>query len=553
MDVEIIIATEESEAGRETLPLGDEDSQCTGKTILSMEPLQASTIQLDDVAVSPTGCSQYGDEVLLISSRLEDPPEVLVGAIGRGDVSSPMPSGETGLTAAMLGGHDDIFHLLLDVGADPNVRSRAGRLPLELAVVKRYPVQWVERLLAKNASPSVSDTGSGRSLLQCAWLQGSLELVQLLMTHGADPKLLPVELVLTTPDTQWLEMMLDAGASPEVEGQRSGLNILQLACLHGREDLVQLLLNRGVNVDGPAGSPRTARPLRLAMELQDEALRGRLADLLLQHRARVDAPDVYRYSPIFFACVQGDLDLVGRFLHHCPKPSTPVHPVEAFILLGHCSKAAALVKSHPVPLRQLLWAALCVQCSRCLRLCLDNGVDLDFLPTTTLIKQEYYTFILHKARGPYGLIDYAMADCQVAFEGFGHSLLKSGYDTEEIYALVIRANFSLKQFVQKTNSDAVHTFHNLLQKGYLQACHAFCLAGYIPVNFDYDMPRRTAPQSEQTLQVAHLQEVTTLPRTLLMSAVHVRRNQLCGNIIYKANQLKIPIALKSLITLDTWT
>ncbi|MFP4248170.1 MAG: ankyrin repeat domain-containing protein [Armatimonadota bacterium] len=83
----------------------------------------------------------------------------------------------------------DILSTLIDTGGNPEVRAEwSGRSPLELAV-ERGDMEMIRLLLAHGADPSaVSNEGpSAQPALHYAAENGMREVVELLLEHGADP------------------------------------------------------------------------------------------------------------------------------------------------------------------------------------------------------------------------------------------------------------------------------------------------------------------------------------------------------------------------------
>ncbi|HZO73843.1 MAG TPA: sigma-70 family RNA polymerase sigma factor [Ktedonobacteraceae bacterium] len=121
------------------------------------------------------------------------------------------PIGYTALHEAAVSGRTELTDLLLDFGANPNVRTKSGLTPLSLAILYNH-VDVVKLLLAHGAD--------ARGELCRATMRDYREIVQLLLADGV-----------------------------EVNAQgRSGRTALHWAALKGHRALVQLLLHYGADV-----------------------------------------------------------------------------------------------------------------------------------------------------------------------------------------------------------------------------------------------------------------------------------------------------------------
>jgi ankyrin repeat protein len=116
--------------------------------------------------------------------------------------------------------HTEIVRLLLEKGADPNLRSELYLSALENTTNK----QMMELLIASGADPN----------LRVSHFYSALELL-----CACSPK----------NDSSRVQLLLDAGADPNVRSQQT-LNALELACRRGKTDFVDLLLKTGAVVKG---------------------------------------------------------------------------------------------------------------------------------------------------------------------------------------------------------------------------------------------------------------------------------------------------------------
>jgi ankyrin repeat protein len=136
---------------------------------------------------------------------------------GGADLNQAGADNTTPLLIAVVNGHYDLASLLVERGANPNIADANGRTPLYAAIDLRN-VQWsqapapelpqaqhlamITKLLDAGADPSVkmvgmvghrgsfdmrwSDLKGGTSFSRAAW-NGDIEVMRLLLAHGADP------------------------------------------------------------------------------------------------------------------------------------------------------------------------------------------------------------------------------------------------------------------------------------------------------------------------------------------------------------------------------
>lgn len=162
-----------------------------------------------DKGEKPDQISAYYDESLL--SKIT------------GGRESALLAARPALSLALLLGHKDIAKLLLDKGADPNLRGGNYRnfgqdtceTPLIIAV-KGGDREMMEALLAKGADINRADCQWGKTPL--AYTRDRA-LATLLLEKGADPNRAglytsPLRAALENKDKEMLTLLLDKGADP---------------------------------------------------------------------------------------------------------------------------------------------------------------------------------------------------------------------------------------------------------------------------------------------------------------------------------------------------
>jgi ankyrin repeat protein len=152
------------------------------------------------------------------------------------------------LAVALEGKGGDLVPILLDKGADPNTRDR-DRIPVLLIAAREGNSKIVKALLARGANTNVQDK-DGRTVLMWALRMEDHDLVQAVLARNpnvnARDKQGRTALMLAAENDDYdaVKMLLDRGADPNVTNQ-FGVTTLQWAQGQGDSELVQLLEQAG--------------------------------------------------------------------------------------------------------------------------------------------------------------------------------------------------------------------------------------------------------------------------------------------------------------------
>ncbi|KAH7022316.1 hypothetical protein EDB80DRAFT_5992 [Ilyonectria destructans] len=281
------------------------------------------------------------------------------------DVDAKSEAGETALGIACGYGDLDMVNCLIDHGADPNIRSgqRTSNTPLQLAASAKNEPVMVELLkrganpfpeLPKESSPfhtacvggyvnlvetffeMVDDVDElvdfewgwyGTPLLQAA-LGGRLEIVELLLAKGANPdyklksKINNGKTVIHAAaeggDIKVLEAILAVAKDPDLDvrdlKQRTPLFY---ACVEGREDMVDYLLEKGVQSDVTLTTGEN-----LPAGIIDGGSAKILDSVLEKHpNMEIDMPRTDGETPIFFAVTLGSAKIIKTLLDRGADPN----------------------------------------------------------------------------------------------------------------------------------------------------------------------------------------------------------------------------------------
>jgi ankyrin repeat protein len=230
------------------------------------------------------------------------------------DVNQKTYYGWTALLVATQNRHYQLAQYLLEHGANPNTPNNGGWTPLYLATDNRnieggdYPVRapdmdhldFIQLLIAKGADVNAricglestpeeckGDSTETRTNFTMQWLfedgatpflraaqSGDVELMKLLLAHGANPKIFTAHNVTPlavasgigwvegvtfewSPEqtTQAVKLCLDLGIDPNVADDE-GRTALHGAAHKGRLEVIQVLVDRGANLDAHDGGSR---------------------------------------------------------------------------------------------------------------------------------------------------------------------------------------------------------------------------------------------------------------------------------------------------------
>ncbi|XP_017276709.1 ankyrin repeat domain-containing protein 50 [Kryptolebias marmoratus] len=242
------------------------------------------------------------------------------------DVNGCDNEGRTALRAAAWGGHEEIVLTLLDYGAQINKTDSKGCTPLIAAAYMGHH-ETVEILLDRNAEVDLADR-DGRTALSvvalcvptAAGIKSFGEVAGLLLERGADP------------------------------GHRDhdGMTPLLLAAYEGHEDVVELLLEAGADLDETAGPDGSVSAAAAVTPLLAAAAMGHMKTVskLLFWGAAVDAIDCEGRTALCLAAARGSLEVVrallDRGLDENHKDDLGWTPLHAAACEGHRNVCATL-------------------------------------------------------------------------------------------------------------------------------------------------------------------------------------------------------------------
>ena len=233
---------------------------------------------------------------LVYATRANDLDTVEALLAAGADINQTTNYGWSPLLVATQNRYYKLGAYLLENGADPNLANKGGWTPLYLATDNRniengdYPVRrgdmdhldFIKLLLDKgaNVNARMKDSTETRTVFTNQWLDengataffrasqsGDVELMKLLLSKGADPKIntvLNVSPLHVAAGIGWVEgityewspkatfeavkMLIDLGLDVNLQAD-TGRTAMHGAAHKGRPDVVQILFDHGARVD----------------------------------------------------------------------------------------------------------------------------------------------------------------------------------------------------------------------------------------------------------------------------------------------------------------
>ncbi|GAX25889.1 hypothetical protein FisN_6Hh073 [Fistulifera solaris] len=213
------------------------------------------------------------------------------------------------LSCASFRNQPDNVLALLEYGAEPN--RGHGKSALHMAVVQNHID--IVRILVEHGAQVNSDTSPPLSL---AVSHGHSEITALLLQHGADPNsvdafgITPLLAAIAKRRLDLVQLLLQYKAKVNASTTVLQQTPLFLAILSEQVDMVQLLIEHGADVS--VQDPRGCTPLFMAISKNHNDM----VHLLLKHGADTDTKNWVGSSPLLMAVKKGNCDMVQALLQH---------------------------------------------------------------------------------------------------------------------------------------------------------------------------------------------------------------------------------------------
>jgi len=268
---------------------------------------------------------------------------------GGAEVNLKYLDGATPLHIASRTGHAEIVQMLLEKGARFD-KTYKGDTPLHMAVEKDYE-HIVNILLNKVINIDVNlANGQGETPLHIAAKNGNLNLVKIFLNRGAkadtvnNDRLTPLYHSLRQGHLEIFKLILESSFKINFGNSKDWFTPLHLASEQGYLEAIKLLLNKGASTDEISYGNIT--PLHLAVKHNNlEAVK-----LLLKAGANINKNyGTGTKTPLCIASEFGHVEIVkfllntGAKINGVPKYYLDIHPLHLAAEKGHVEIVKELV------------------------------------------------------------------------------------------------------------------------------------------------------------------------------------------------------------------
>ena len=326
--------------------------------------------------------SNHSDAPLLVAIRKGDFSQFQKILAANVDLEVTDGRGCSPLHITVLFGHTQMLDELLDRNVMVDAQDNVGRMPLNLAAEKGIS-EIVQKLLERGADPNLHPVDEPGTLNQVI-LKLHYQIIQMLLHHGAVVNEKDewgwYPLFHACKDFEAASMLLDAGADSNTD-LVGGAQLIHFAARAGQAKTIEMLLDRGVDVDRrEGGGHNSTEPTALyrAIEEQQEGT----VELLMRRGADPNLFFEKAWTCTLLAAKSGNINILRYVLGHRTFHFRDACLPEGWTALHLCAE-----RGHQIPAKILLEAGWDY-----------TAVDANGRTAAALAQQQEYRLVMEPIR-----------------------------------------------------------------------------------------------------------------------------------------------------------
>ena len=290
-------------------------------------------VLLDSGADVNSACGYYGNALQASASEGHLPEVQLLMEFGA-DVNATGGAYQSALIASASGGHKFVTEILLENGAKINTLV-PGEIPTAIYGASFFGHSEVVALLLDKGADANVEGGEYGNALKAAAKAGSSEIVEQLLRSGAkltlkdpsgeDTGIAALHLAVESGHQDVITLLLRRGINAESMSQE-GITPLVKAASNGRKEVVRLLLENAANPMAKDKSGATA------MMKAVEAGHEEVMSLLFAYGAEVESVNEWGQTLLMRAAEAGQRALVRMLLDFGASPRSTDHAGETVLM-----------------------------------------------------------------------------------------------------------------------------------------------------------------------------------------------------------------------------
>ena len=189
-----------------------------------------------------------------------------------------------------------------------------------IEAIKAGELSKIKEILAATPGAGTARDENGVSVLLLAKYYGHSEIADAILNSGVKP-----DLFEATAVGHIARVREFLKTDPEIINKYSndGFPPLGLAAFFGHADIVQLLIEKGADVNAPSKNQMKVRPIHAAVAFGDKEVGCKIAKILLENGADVKAKQQGGWTPLHRAVNSGSEKLVTLLMSHGANPAEP--------------------------------------------------------------------------------------------------------------------------------------------------------------------------------------------------------------------------------------